>query len=84
MKRSIADYTLGSVLCVGLLLTATPARAQDAPVQRNPSPPQQTQSPGFEPGPGPTGSRPDVTGTPGSMSSQSGKTPKQHLSLIHI
>ena len=79
MKRISSKYTAGSLLCVGFLMAATAALAQDATVKGSQSPPQQTQTPGFEPGPGPTGSRPDTTGTPGSMSSQSGKSAKQHM-----
>ncbi len=79
MKRIYANYTAGSLLCVGVLVTGTAALAQDSTVKASQSPAQQTQTPGFEPGPGPTGSRPDTTGTPGSMSSQSGKSAKQHM-----
>jgi hypothetical protein len=78
MKRNFAKYTAGSVLCVGFLVTGTAALAQDSTGKGTKSPTPQTQTPGFEPGPGPTGSRPDTTGTPGSMSSQSGKSAKQH------
>jgi hypothetical protein len=66
MKRSFAKYTTASILCVGFLVTGTAALAQ-------------TQAPSFEPGPGPTSSRPDTTGTPGSMSSPSGKSAKQQM-----
>jgi hypothetical protein len=79
MKRIFSKYTAGSVLCVGLLVTGTAALAQDSPGKGTQSPTQQTQTPGFEPGPGPSGSRPDTTGTPGSMTSKSGKSAKQQM-----
>jgi len=79
MKHMFAKYTAGSVLSVGLLVTGTAALAQDSTRNGTKSPTQETQTPAFEPGPGPTGSRPDTTGTPGSMSSQSGKSAKQHM-----
>lgn len=79
MKRIFAKYTAGSVLCVGFLVTGTAALAQDSPGKATQSPTEQTQTPGFEPGPGPTSSRPDTTGTPGSVSSKSGKSSKQHM-----
>jgi hypothetical protein len=79
MKLISARYRAASLFCVGILLAGTAAPAQDSTVKGGQSPPQQTQSPGFEPGPGPTGSRPDTTGTPGSMSAQSGKSAKQHM-----
>jgi hypothetical protein len=77
MKSISLNYTAGSVLCVGFLVTGTAALAQDSTGKETPA--QQTQPQGFEPGPGPTGSRPDTTGTPGSMSSHSGKSAKQHM-----
>jgi hypothetical protein len=79
MRHISTRYTARSLLCVGLLLIGTVAPAQDSTVKGSQSPPQQAQSPGFEPGPGPTGSRPDSTGTPGSMSDQGGKSAKRHL-----
>jgi len=79
MKRISARYMAASLFCVGLLLAGTTAPAQQSTVKGSQSPPQQTQSPAFEPGPGPTGSRPDTTGTPGSMSDQGGKSAKQHM-----
>jgi len=79
MKRFFANYTAGSILCLGFLVTGTAALAQDSTGKSTQSPTQQTQTPGFEPGPGPTGSRPDTTGTPGSMSNQSGKSAKQQM-----
>jgi hypothetical protein len=79
MKRTFANYTAWSVLCVGVLLTGTAALAQDSTAKGSQSPARQTQSPGFEPGPGPSGSRPDTTGTPGSMTSHSGKSTKQQM-----
>jgi hypothetical protein len=79
MKHIFAKYTAGSVLCVGFVVTGTAALAQDSTEKGTQSPTQQTQTPGFEPGPGPTSSRPDTTGTPGSMSSQSGKSAKQQM-----
>jgi hypothetical protein len=79
MKRSFAKYTAGSVLFVCFLVTETTALAQDSTGKGSKSPTQQTQSPGYEPGPGPTSSRPDTTGTPGTMSSQSGKSAKQQM-----
>jgi hypothetical protein len=79
MKRLFAKYAAGWVLCVGFLVTGTAASAQDSTAKASQSPPQQTQTPGFEPGPGPSGSRWDTTGTPGSMTSQSGKSAKQQM-----
>jgi hypothetical protein len=79
MKRIFAKYMAGSFLCVGVLMTATGALAQDSTAKGSQSPPQQTQTPGFEPGPGPSGSRWDTTGTPGSMTSKSGKSAKQQM-----
>ena len=79
MKRTFAKYTAGSILCVGFLVTGTAAPAQDSTAKGSQSPAQQTQTPGFEPGPGPSGSRPDTTGTPGSMTSHSGKSTKQQM-----
>lgn len=79
MKRIFAKYTAGSVLCVGFLVTGTTALAQDSTAKGSQSPPQQTQSPAFEPGPGPSGSRWDTTGTPGSMTSPSGKSAIQQM-----
>ena len=78
MKRIFAKYAAGSVLCVGFLVTGTAALAQDSTGNGTQSPTPQTQTPGFEPGPGPTSSSP-ATGTPGSMSSQSGKSAQQHM-----
>ncbi len=79
MKRSVAKYTAGSFLWVGFLVTGTAALAQESREKASQSPPQQTQTPGFEPGPGPSGSRPDTTGTPGALSSRSGKSAKQQM-----
>lgn len=79
MKRIFAKYMAGSVLCVGFLVSGTAALAQDSTGKGTQSPTQQTQTPGFEPGPGPTSSSPGTTGTPGSMSSQRGKSAKQHM-----
>ncbi len=79
MKRSFAKYTAGSVLCVGNLVTATGALAQDSTARGSQGTPQQAQAPAFEPGPGPSGSRWDTTGTPGSMTSHSGKSVKQQM-----
>jgi hypothetical protein len=79
MKRIFAKYGAGSVLCVGFLVTGTAALAQDSTARGTQSSPQQTQTPGFEPGPGPSGSRWDTTGTPGAMASQSGKSAKQQI-----
>src|ERR1700733_11771659 len=79
MKGIFSKYVAGSVLCVGFLVTGTVALAQDSTARGSQSPPQQTQTPGFEPGPGPSGSRWDTTGTPGSMTSQSGKSAKQQM-----
>jgi hypothetical protein len=59
-------------------VTVTAALAQDSTGKGTQSPTQQTQTPGFEPGPGPTSSSP-AAGTPGSMSSQSGKSAQQHM-----
>jgi hypothetical protein len=78
MKRFFAKCAAGSVLCVAFLVTGTATLAQDSTAKSH-SPPQQTQTPGFEPGPGPSGSRWDTTGTPGSMTSQSGKSAKQQM-----
>jgi hypothetical protein len=77
MKRNLTKCTAGSVLCVGFLMTGTAALAQQSTGKEGQSPPQQTQAPGFEPGPGPSGSRPDTTGTPGTMSD--GKSAKQQM-----
>jgi hypothetical protein len=77
MKRFFAKYAAGSVFCVGFLVIGTAAVAQDS-TAKSKSPPQQTEQ-GFEPGPGPSGSRWDTTGTPGSMTSQSGKSTKQQV-----
>jgi hypothetical protein len=77
MKHIFATFT-GSVLCVGLLVTGPAALAQDSTARGSQSSPQQT-APAFEPGPGPSGSRWDTTGTPGSMTSKSGKSEKQQM-----
>jgi hypothetical protein len=77
MKHMFSKFT-GSVLCVGFLVTGPAALAQDSTAKGSQSPPQQT-APAFEPGPGPSGSRWDTTGTPGSMTSQSGKSVKQQM-----
>jgi hypothetical protein len=79
MKRIFSKYTAESVLCVVVLVTGTAALAQDSTAKGSQSAPQQTQTPGFEPGPGPSGSRPDTTGTPGSMTSHSSKSAKQQM-----
>lgn len=79
MKRMFTKYMSGSVLCVGFLATGTAALAQDSTPKGSQSPPQQTQAPSFEPGPGPSGSRWDTTGTPGSMTNQTGKSPRQQM-----
>ena len=79
MKRFFAQHVASSVLCVGILVTGTAALGQSSTAKGSQSPSQQTQTPGFEPGPGPSGSRWDTTGTPGSMTSQSGKSAKQQM-----
>lgn len=79
MKSYFATCLAGPALCVGFLASGAAALAQDSTVKGSQSPPQQAQAPAFEPGPGPTGSRPDTTGTPGSMSDKSGKSPQQHM-----
>jgi hypothetical protein len=79
MKSIFSKYMARSVLCVGLLVTGTAALAQDSTARGSQSPPTQTQAPGFEPGPGPSGSRWDTTGTPGSLTSPSGKSAKQQM-----
>src|SRR4051794_5031608 len=78
MKRIVIKSPVPSVLCVGFLVLGTPVLAQESKDKASQSPPQQTQTPGFEPGPGPTSSRPDTTGTPGTMSSRS-KSAKQQM-----
>jgi hypothetical protein len=77
MKRNFEKYTTGSVLCVGFLMTGTAALAQQSTGKESQSSPQKTQAPGFEPGPGPSGSRADTTGTPGTMSD--GKSAKKQM-----
>lgn len=79
MKRIFTKYTAGSLLCVAFLVAGTAALAQDSTAKGGRNSAQQTQAPGFEPGPGPTGSRPDTTGTPGSMTSHTGKSLKQQM-----
>src|ERR1700742_508474 len=78
MKRIVAKYTAGSLLCVGFLIIGT-AQPQDSTAKGGRDSARQSDAPGFEPGPGPSGSRPDTTGTPGSMTSQSGKSAKKQM-----
>jgi hypothetical protein len=79
MKHIFAKYTAGSVLCVAFLMTGTAALSQDSKPQGTQSAAKQGQPPSLEPGPGPTSSRSDTTGTPGLMSEQKGKSAKEQI-----
>jgi hypothetical protein len=71
MKRIFAL----SVFCVGFLVLGATAPAQDA-TQLSKDSAKQTPAPELEPGPGPTSSRPDTTG---SLGSTRGKSAKQQV-----
>ena len=72
MKSIFARYMAGSLLCIAFLVTGT-ALAQDSKKKTA----QEAETPSYEPGPGPTSSRPDTTGTPGTMSKS--KSAKQQM-----
>ena len=69
MKLNITHFT-GSILCLGLLVGGGSALAQDA-TQVSKDTAKQTPPPDLEPGPGPTSSRPDTTGSLGSTRGKS-------------
>jgi hypothetical protein len=74
MKPIFAKYSAGLALCVAFLVTGTAAQAEDSKKQTA----QQAEPSTYQPGPGPTSSRSDTTGTPGAMS-ESRKSAKQQM-----
>jgi hypothetical protein len=74
MKPIFSKYAAVPLLCIAFLVTGTAALAQDSKKKTA----QQAEPPSYEPGPGPTSSRPDTTGTPGTMS-KSSKSAKQQM-----